>query len=217
MKTNLLTTGLSCQNQQKKLRTYNTFSFFPKLATYVSDLTDTRLIAAVARLRLSSHDLEIERGRHTRPKTPVANRICQRCQTTEVDDEIHFLMQCNMFELDRKALLSEAGKYITNFNTQCNTEQFKPIMSSENHAIINALAKYTYVCFDKIVVQQTPHSRTWPGPRASITGVICVVLFRSKAVENMCKSCEKSFSARASCPVHRFAAIMGNTDELVIF
>ena len=84
------TEKISCQNQQAKLRTYNTFSYFPKLATYVSDLTATRLIAAVVRLRLSSHNSEIERGRHTRPKTPVANRVCRRCQTTQVDDEIHF-------------------------------------------------------------------------------------------------------------------------------
>ena len=127
-----------------KLRTYNTFSdYFPKLATYVSDLTDTRLIAVVARLRLSTHNLEIERGRHTRPKTPVANRVCRRCQTTQVDDEIHFLMQCNMFELNSKAFLSEAKKYITNLNTQCETEQFKSFIGSENHEIINALAKYT--------------------------------------------------------------------------
>ena len=61
-------------------------------------------------------------------------------------------MQFNIFELDRKSFLSEAEKYITNFNTQCETEQFKSIMSSENQAIINALAKYTYVCFEKIVV-----------------------------------------------------------------
>ena len=88
--------------------------------------------------------LEIEKERHTRFKTPVANRVYRRLQTTEVDDEILFLMQCNMFELDRKALLSEAKKYNTNFNTQCETEQFKSIMGSENRTIINALAKYTY-------------------------------------------------------------------------
>ena len=87
---------------------------------------------AVARLRLSSHNLKLERGRHTRPKTPVANRICRRCQTTQVYDEINFLMQCNLFELDRKALLSEAEKYITNFNTLSETEQFIFIMDSKN-------------------------------------------------------------------------------------
>ena len=62
------TEKISCQNQQAKLKAYNTFTFFPKLATYVSDLTDTRLIAAVARLRLGSHNLEIERGDIPDPK-----------------------------------------------------------------------------------------------------------------------------------------------------
>ena len=86
----------------------NTFSSYPKLGTY---MTDKKLIAVVARLCLSSHYLAIERRRYTRPKTPVANRICQ---ANQVDDEIHFLMQCNLFKLDGKALLAEAEKYITN-------------------------------------------------------------------------------------------------------
>ena len=134
------------------LLTYNTSSSYLKLATYESNLTDTKLISAIARLRLSSHDLEIERGRHTRPKTPVASRICRQCQTNQVDDKFYFLMQCNLFELDRKALLSEAEKYITNFNTLSETEQFTSIMRRKKHTIINALAKYTYACFEKIVV-----------------------------------------------------------------
>ena len=97
---------MACQIRQAKLRTYNTCSFYPKLAPYVSNLTDIKFISAIARLRLSSHNLERERGRRIR--TPVASCICRRYQTNQVDDEIHFLMQCNLFELDRKALLSEA-------------------------------------------------------------------------------------------------------------
>ena len=64
--------------------------------------------------------------------------ICGRCQTNQIDDKIHFLMQRNLFELNRKALLSGAKKYITNFNTLSETEQFTSIMRSENHTIINA-------------------------------------------------------------------------------
>ena len=57
-------------------------------------------------------------------------------------------MQCDLFELDRKALLYEAEKYITNLsNTLSETEQFTSIMRSENHTNINALAEYTYACF----------------------------------------------------------------------
>ena len=74
------------------------------------------------------------------------------CQNKASHIESHFLMQCNLFELDRKVLLSEAEKYIPNFNTLSETEQFTSIMRNENHTIINALAKYTYACFEKIVV-----------------------------------------------------------------
>ena len=40
-------------------------------------------------------------------------------------------MQCNLLELDRKDLLSEAEKYITNFNNLTETEQFTSIMRSD--------------------------------------------------------------------------------------
>ena len=93
------------------------------------------------------------------------NRICRKCQTTQVDDEIHFLMLCNNSNSIEN--LSGVEKYITNFITQCDIEQFISIMSGENNTIIKALAKYTYVCFKKIVVSQPPYSRTWPGASAS--------------------------------------------------
>ena len=48
-----------------------------------------------------------------------------------------------------------------------HSEQFTSIMRSENHKIINALAKYTYAGFGKIVVWQLPNPLTWPGSRAS--------------------------------------------------
>ena len=65
---------------------------------------------------------------------------------------INNVRQQTLFELDRKALLSEAEKYITNFNTLSETEKFTSIMRSENHTIINTLTKYTYACFEKILV-----------------------------------------------------------------
>ena len=41
-------------------------------------------------VRKQTPTLEIERGRHTILKTAVASRICRRCQTNQVDDEICF-------------------------------------------------------------------------------------------------------------------------------
>ena len=43
---------------------------------------------ALSKFRTSSHNLEIERGCHTNPVTPLERRLCLMCQ--EIEDEIHF-------------------------------------------------------------------------------------------------------------------------------
>ena len=41
---------------------------------------------AITKFRVSSHNLIIETGRHTKPKTPRENRICKLCNNNEVGD-----------------------------------------------------------------------------------------------------------------------------------
>ena len=84
-------------------------------------------------------------------------------------------MQCDTFELDRKALLSEAERYITPINTLFETKQFISIMSIENHTIINVHTKYTYACFEKIVVSQTWELSQVKGP--IITFKLLILLY----------------------------------------
>ena len=52
----------------------------------------------LAELRLSDHKLEIETGRHQRPKVDQDKRICRLCNTSEVENEIHVFMQCNLYK-----------------------------------------------------------------------------------------------------------------------
>ena len=56
----------------------------------------------ITKLRISSHHLEIERGRYTRPKTLRGNRLCNSCNI--VEDEVHFLFFCTKNELARRTL-----------------------------------------------------------------------------------------------------------------
>ena len=63
-----------------KLRTYIKFKFDHSLEGYLFYIPDTRWVKALSRLRMSSHMLEIERGRHVKPqKIPLEQRTCQRC------------------------------------------------------------------------------------------------------------------------------------------
>ena len=49
---------------------------------------------AISKVRCSSHTLAIESGRHTNPRTPVADRKCLICDV--IEDKLHFLLNCKI-------------------------------------------------------------------------------------------------------------------------
>ncbi len=61
-------------------------------------------VESMARLRLSSHALRVELGRHARPPVEYQDRKCTRCTTGDaVDDEYHLLLECGATEDVRRA------------------------------------------------------------------------------------------------------------------
>ena len=52
----------------------------------------------INKFRLGNHKLRIETGRHTIPKTPINLRICLFCHSNEVENEIHFLFSCQLYD-----------------------------------------------------------------------------------------------------------------------
>ena len=80
-----------------KLRTYRLYKDTLQTEYYVkSNLRkDQRII--LAKFRSCNLPLAIETGRYTRPKNPVNERTCKYCTSGEVDDETHFLINCEFF------------------------------------------------------------------------------------------------------------------------
>ena len=131
-----------------KLRTYIKFKIDHSLEEYLCVIPDTRWIKALSRLRMSSHTLEIERGRHVKPpKIPLEQRLYQRCASNCIDDEIHFLISCPFFATQKTSLLAESKLHIAEFDSLSNDEKFTYIMSSTHRPLVICLAKYTYNCF----------------------------------------------------------------------
>jgi hypothetical protein len=56
------------------------------------------------RFRTSNHRLPIEVGRWTNVERH--NRLCQLCQSREIGDEFHYVLQCPNFVTDRKNLIT---------------------------------------------------------------------------------------------------------------
>ena len=86
--------------------------------------------------------LEIERGRLVKPqKIPLEQRICQRCTSNSVDDEIHFLITCSYFATQRTSLLAESKLLNSEFDSLSNDDKFIYIMSSTHRPLVICLAK----------------------------------------------------------------------------
>ena len=75
-----------------------------------------------SKLRASSHDLEVKRGRYVRPKLDVNERLCISYHV--IEDEEHFITDCVNNRGTRKKSLREPG-----FANRTNREEFVFLMS----------------------------------------------------------------------------------------
>ena len=78
---------IQTSGEGKKLRTYRLFKTDFRLEHYLLEVTNPS--HRVAQYRLSSHNLGIETGRHTKPPKTQEQRLCLYCRNGCVDDEIH--------------------------------------------------------------------------------------------------------------------------------
>jgi hypothetical protein len=76
-----------------KLRTYRTVKRQYECENYIRMKLPPHFVASIAKLRISAHDLEIERGRYFTPSIPANMRFCKFCKDI-VENEIHFVTEC---------------------------------------------------------------------------------------------------------------------------
>ena len=78
----------------KKLRTYALYKQVIKYEPYLSLIKNTKNRIMLSKFRLSSHDLETERGRYGNKSVKAEERYCKFCKSNKiliVEDEFHFL------------------------------------------------------------------------------------------------------------------------------
>ena len=82
---------------------------------YLSYTKNFEYRRSMCKLRISAHKSNIEVGRYN--KTPRNERFCKKCNTDEIEDEMHFLLLCNHFETDRNNILDLVAGEVKNFHT----------------------------------------------------------------------------------------------------
>jgi hypothetical protein len=129
-----------------KLRTYTLvkLDFSPELYLYINI---QKYRVALSRLRLSSHHLAIETGRHAHPVIPAHQRICSKCDLNVVDDEIHFITECSKYQTIRENMFQAIIPILPDLREVSNEEKFVQLMTSEDMTVLLALAKYTHTAW----------------------------------------------------------------------
>lgn len=120
------------EGNSSKLQFYKGVSHDYSLQPYLLLTQEHR--QAMSKLRISAHDLEIEKGRYT--GTPREERLCRNCGV--VEDELHFLDSCTMYAHLRQQLLP---------NTSTGSDEIRVSSLFTDSDIQRQLAKYVYDCF----------------------------------------------------------------------
>ena len=82
---------------------------------YLRTIKSNHLRTALTKMRLGSHNFNVERGRWTRPCTEYTHRLCKECDMLE--DEFHIFFECDRYISLRKKYLPP--------NIQKNPSMFK--------------------------------------------------------------------------------------------
>ena len=116
---------------------------------YLSSQKNISLRKELTKLRISNHEIMIERGRYHSPKIPREERLCQICKN-KVEDEKHFIFKCILYDVERKNL--ELW-----FNNFLNVDLFGLSMEhklellfiSDNPVIYTYISDFVLTCIKK--------------------------------------------------------------------
>ena len=123
-------------NNSQRLSTYNRFKHTFNLESYLDIIYERKYKIALTRFRLSSHRLEIERGRYF--NIPRTERKCKFCSQNTTENEYHVLLVCPLYKDLRKKFLKA---YYCSWPT---INKFDNLMMTTNKTEIIKLAKYVY-------------------------------------------------------------------------
>ena len=94
---------------------------------------------------ISSHVLEIERGRYQKPKVPRDLRLCRICNV--VEDEEHFVTSCSINHGERSLLYSIMTNKIPYFGTLSDNENFLFLITNNDPQILTWFGKFLHRSF----------------------------------------------------------------------
>ena len=104
----------------------------------------------VTKLRISNHDLMIERGRYFSPKLPRDERFCSTFSDNKIEDEKHCIIDCDFYNQERNALsLWFLTVKKTVFNQLDLNKKIEILFTNDDLQFLAIFSKHVFTCIKK--------------------------------------------------------------------
>ncbi len=94
---------------------------------YLINILNRKLRSVIAQLRVYILPLAVETGWWK--NTPLEDRKCELCRQRGIEDERHFVFNCEIYLLEQEVFLEEIQSIVPDFDTLNMEEKWKMLMS----------------------------------------------------------------------------------------
>ena len=130
----------------KKLEFYKVFKNEYSSSNYLTHLRNFPDRRNLVKFKLSNHKLRIEAGRYQKDHLFRELRLCQLCQSNQVENETHFLFQCSCYSLQRQTFYEDISKMIPDIQTKSTSDIVKLLMNSKDYNVNKLVMKFISSC-----------------------------------------------------------------------
>lgn len=126
-----------------KLRFYKMFKDELDVESYLVMNLSSSERSILANIRLGILPLNVETGRFS--NIQLENRICQTCNSNEIEDEIHFLFNCNLYETERNSFFESVCTKFPDFHYLEVNDQLKYLFSKVPRPLAKFIKKIWFI------------------------------------------------------------------------
>ena len=134
-------------SEKGKLGTYFSIKNCFKKEKYL-ELQDFKKRQSICKLRISAHSLKIETDRYSKKHIERSQRLCSNCSLGKVEDELHFLLECPLYDIQRDDFFKDISNNCCNFINLNKSSKFLWLLTQENVTLMEKLGCYICDCFE---------------------------------------------------------------------
>ena len=120
-------------NNKPKLRTFKLFKDNCNPSTYLTSCMNRYERSLLAKFRSGILQLKIETGRFN--QTKLEERVCECCNVGQIEDELHFLIKCNLYTELRNRLFVKISRTKPEFLNMNDKDKFIYLMKNVTYAV----------------------------------------------------------------------------------